>query len=892
MRIVQLSDIHLNNENLNELKSYYLEALIKDMKSFHDITPIDVILFTGDLVDKGGESLGKNPYEIFLKEIINPLMGTFGFTAQQILLIPGNHDVDRKLIDRFSEAGLCSDLDSDSANEVLVSNKDHFTLVNKRIEQFKKFEHKFHEKTPSYFYSNNESATIIGKDGEKVGFVLVNDSWRCSSTIKKEQHYIGYNQLFNAKQFFSKNKTVLNIAVFHHPLNSINQGESDEIENILKSQEFDIAFFGHSHKYESKSLTSSIGGYLTINGRSAFNQPKERLAKFQPGYNIIDVDPDKRLYTLYSRKFIRESGYRFDRDTDSLPNGNESAELPTRTPYYELVNAEDSSNEDRALPNSYSADVHRIVNLLIGKSLYPDPYAFVRELIQNSVDACDRIRKKQTHLKPKIIININTQENYLEVIDEGDGMSKNIIKNHFSVIGKSISQEFNDSTGNFNLISQFGIGFMSTFIVAEKVTVNTKNIEDDQIVFEINDVFKVFNYLKPSQENLKITSGTSICVHLKKGYNLQQALEHIKNYCRHIENLEINYDSAAIPLAESWNLENANYTFELVSEKYKATLGISEESRPLIATNSGFLITYNPKPLIPFKFPSIIGGEVNFNPKGIDFDMSRTNIMKSDKSDAFRREISVSLRKLFRDALESGKPELMSIVVNYLHFYLVYYNAHNVMIQDSYIDFYSKKELIALCNTYTIINYQGWPQSLANIITILRSKNLDKIYYTNTQTINDYQTIVIQYLQNQGYLIINNKGYNVQFQEGPAAVGFVNVVVQIANEFGISVIDINKVQEEVLKDMRMDKSQFNKKLQVHIEQIETKHAVVIEIGKFSRLPKPSVKNGNQIFLNFDHETFQSLLNHLDIPDNILEIYLLGLLGLQLILLNPASVTKT
>jgi HSP90 family molecular chaperone len=84
--------------------------------------------------------------------------------------------------------------------------------------------------------------------------------------------------------------------------------------------------------------------------------------------------------------------------------------------------------------------VERIVNLLIGKSLYPDPYLFVRELIQNSVDPCNRLRKKQTYLTPKIIINIDSPETLLEVTDEGDGMTKNMIKNHFSVIGKSISQ--------------------------------------------------------------------------------------------------------------------------------------------------------------------------------------------------------------------------------------------------------------------------------------------------------------------------------------------------------------------------------------------------------------------------------------------------------------------
>jgi 3',5'-cyclic AMP phosphodiesterase CpdA len=69
MRIVQLSDVHLSKENLEDLKNYYLQALIDDLKKFQAEKPIDVILFTGDLVDRGGESLGKEPCRVFHDEV-------------------------------------------------------------------------------------------------------------------------------------------------------------------------------------------------------------------------------------------------------------------------------------------------------------------------------------------------------------------------------------------------------------------------------------------------------------------------------------------------------------------------------------------------------------------------------------------------------------------------------------------------------------------------------------------------------------------------------------------------------------------------------------------------------------------------------------------------------
>ncbi len=881
MRIIQLSDIHLSKDNLEDLKMYYLQALINDLKRFHDETPIDVILFTGDLVDKGGDSLGTEPYTVFHDEVIKPILTALEINQEKVLFLPGNHDINRLDIEEFNEAGLLATLDSNSANELLLKMEKEFISSNKRMEKFKSFEQQFQNGNINYSYSNNASTAIFEKSGNKIGFALVNDSWRCSASLPREQHFIGYNQLLKAEKMFTIDNTNLNIAVFHHPLNAINQNESDEIENILKSKKFDIAFFGHSHKHEAKSLSSATGGYLTINGRTAFNQPKEKIAKFLPGYNILDIDAEKRSYTLYARLFIRESGYRFDSDTTTLPGGQESGMLPNLPTYYELVKTEESNNLDKALPNSYSADVHRIVTLLIGKSLYPDAYSFVRELIQNSVDACNRLRKRKTHITPNIIIDINSKENYLEVTDEGDGMTKNIIKNHFSVIGKSISQEFNDSTGNFNLISQFGIGFMSTFIVAEKVVVTTKSDDDEQIMFEINDVFKEFNYLKIPPEACAVNSGTTMRVYFKKGFQLNVALQHIRQYCRHIEDLYIYYDGNQQALNQSWNLEGASHNYELHTEMYTTNLCISVKPRTLIASNSGFLIATNPIPLIPYKFPIVIGGEVNFNPKGIDFDMSRTNIMQSEKSKSFRQAISVSLRKLFRDVLEAGDSKLVHTIVQYLQYYLQNYEIDNSQMQLSYTDFYSKKELIVLCSDYTLLNYQSRSQSITGIIASHKAQNLDKLFYLNNQAATDYQMILIQYLENKGYLIIRNKSVNVAFRDGPSVVTLLNVIQPIAAAQGMSIVEINQVHEDVTRDMKMDKKQFHDKIQEQISRIESSYGVVIEIGKFSNLPKAYVRNNNQIFMNFDHETFQSLVKNIDIPDDILNIYLLGILGLHL-----------
>ncbi|MGF1923196.1 MAG: metallophosphoesterase [Bacteroidia bacterium] len=885
MRIVQLSDIHLSSSNLQELRNYYVDALINDLKLFHEVLPIDVILFTGDLVDKGGESLlnkeaevMENCYDIFAREVIDPIKKALNLKDFQILLIPGNHDVQREKIDKYSEPYLIG-LDKEGMNEELVANHKEFRTINARIESFKTFEFKFHKSSSNYTYSNNESTYILSENDKSIGFALLNDSWRCSADLKAEHHFMGYNQLWSANKIFKEAKTVFNIAVFHHPLLAFSESEREELELILSSQPYDIVFFGHSHKHEAKSLTSSAGSYFSINGRSAFNSPQEKHSQFQPGYNILDIDVETRAYTLHARKFIRSTGFRFDKDTDSLKDGTEKGFLPNTQSYPEFAKPGESNNEDKNLPNSYSADVHKIVGLLIGKSLYPEPYMFVRELVQNSVDACDRVRKKNTHVHARIEINVNIKENYLEVRDNGDGMTKTILKNHFSVIGKSISQEFSDSSGNFDLISQFGIGFMSIFIVADRVVVDTKNDDDEQIVFEISDVFKGFNYIKPSSENSRTTSGTNIRVYMKSGFKPQEALVKATEYLRHIEGLEIKLDDTTLDVPNNWNVESALYTYEQESSTYILKLGIQPNATPIIASNSGFKIGTDLAEIIPYKFPFIIGGEVNFLPKGIDFDMSRTKVMPTKKAQMFRQELSVALRKLFRDALEGGNEKMVNATVNYLYFYLQHFDTNNAQMQSTYSDFYSKSELVTLCSDFTAFSFQGRSMLLRDIISLMKSNNLSHIFNYNAANLDDYQKILVQYLNSKGYLVFINRGISVNFRDTPQTISISGAMQQIALHHNFKYLELSQVPAELLTDMKMDISKLPVKLQIMLPQIAAENSVMIEVGKFGKVPKSSVRNQNQIFLNYEHETFRSLIEMLDEPEKQIKIYLLGILGL-------------
>ena len=878
MRIVQLSDIHLSKTNIDELQNFFMDALLRDLKQFHEIQPIDVILLTGDLVDKGGDSLGANGYEIFTEKFINPLLSELGLSKDKILFIPGNHDINREFIDEENEFYLAQKLTKDLANDKIKEIRDLFNNTNKRIQKFKNFEKQFHSGKKNYLYSNNESLSIEIHNDQKVGFALINDSWRCSSALNKEQHFIGFNQLFNAKSFFKKEQTKLNIAVFHHPLDSLNAGESEEIEIILKSHDFDIAIFGHSHKHKFEFLVSSNGGYIALNGRSAFNSPTETDSQYQSGYNILDLEINEKTYTLYARKFIKSGGHRFDKDVDSLPDGVHHGTIEKKDAYYQLN--KNSNVVDDSLPSGYSADVDRIVKLLIGKSLYPNPYIFVRELIQNAVDACNRIKERHTHLIPKIAVNINTEENYFEVSDEGDGMSKRILKEHFSIIGKSISQEFNDSNGNFNLISQFGIGFISTFIVAQKVYISTRSESDELINFEIVDVFRGFNYILAEPLSNRKISGTTIRVYLKKEYNSLLLFGIARNYCRHIDNLEFNVNSTIQRIDQNWNIENGTFPWNQKNNKYEIKLVISNNPRHLLISNSGFLINHYSPFLIPYKFPFIIGGEVNFTPKSIDFDISRSNIIETSKSADFKKDLSVSLRPLFRRVLDLDNTPLKSSVIDHICFYLAHFDAGHGQFSQTYVDFYSKKELIDLCLEYLIFDFEYGSKKLLDIIHKLKGKSFNKIYVSQQNPTNDYENIVVKYLHDKGNLVITPKVTTIQFRDGQQAINNVQVIQIIAQQYGFSLINVNSVDPLEIKDMRMNKQELPHKLVEQLFVIENENQIKVSIAQFNRSSKPVIKFQNEYFINYEHLAFQNLIADNEIlSSETIKTYFLGLMGI-------------
>ncbi len=195
---------------------------------------------------------------------------------------------------------------------------------------------------------------------------------------------------------------------------------------------------------------------------------------------------------------------------------------------------------------AFQADVSKMLDIVIN-SLYSEKQIFLRELISNASDACDKLRYlalTQPDIAKasgafKIVLKPDEKENTLTISDNGIGMNKQDLIDHLGTIAKSGTADFvknaSDNGSICELIGQFGVGFYSAFMVADKVEIITKKAGEDQAWKWVSNGIDGFEI----SEAKKDVNGTEIKLFLKKdekNYVDTIYLRHIvRTYSDHID---------------------------------------------------------------------------------------------------------------------------------------------------------------------------------------------------------------------------------------------------------------------------------------------------------------------------------------------------------------------
>ena len=240
---------------------------------------------------------------------------------------------------------------------------------------------------------------------------------------------------------------------------------------------------------------------------------------------------------------------------------------------------------------SFQAEVSQLLDIVVN-SLYSEKEIFLRELISNASDSCDKLRyssltDKSLSLEDSenlsINISLDEENKILTVIDNGIGMNKDDLVNNLGTIAKSGTKDFMKSlTGNksedVSLIGQFGVGFYSAFMVAKKVEVFTKKAGENNTWHWVSDGKGTFKI--SSTEDLN--RGAKIVLHLradaKEFLETTRIKNIVKTYSDHISipvTLEMKDDKGELTketinsASALWTRPKNEITDDQYSEFYK-----------------------------------------------------------------------------------------------------------------------------------------------------------------------------------------------------------------------------------------------------------------------------------------------------------------------------------
>ena len=194
----------------------------------------------------------------------------------------------------------------------------------------------------------------------------------------------------------------------------------------------------------------------------------------------------------------------------------------------------------------FQTEVSQLLQLIV-HSLYSHPEIFLRELISNSSDALDKLRLltlieeayKALPFDPRIDLELDEEKKTLTIADTGIGMNEEDLTSNLGTIARSgtknfLSQLSGDAKKDTNLIGQFGVGFYSAFMVADRVEVVSRKAGEDQAWRWTSDGKTGFD-IEPAE---RAVAGTTVLLHLNEEgqqyANSWRLREIVKKYSNHI----------------------------------------------------------------------------------------------------------------------------------------------------------------------------------------------------------------------------------------------------------------------------------------------------------------------------------------------------------------------
>lgn len=260
-----------------------------------------------------------------------------------------------------------------------------------------------------------------------------------------------------------------------------------------------------------------------------------------------------------------------------------------------MTNVTDAAPETR----SFQADVAKLLHLMV-HSVYSDKDVFLRELISNAADACEKLRYEGLSNpallgddgQPQITVTLDADRRLLTIEDNGIGMSEAELGDALGTIARSGTKAFMDRIASAKeaegsqLIGQFGVGFYSAFMVADRVDVTSRAAGAEAAATWSSDGLGTYT-IKPAETDEAPPRGTRVLLHLKEeaasfteGFTIERTIKAQSGHVPVPIFLKDKPDAEPRQIADGaalWTKPKAEITPEEYKEFYRSAAGQYDE---------------------------------------------------------------------------------------------------------------------------------------------------------------------------------------------------------------------------------------------------------------------------------------------------------------------------
>lgn len=331
MKILHFSDFHLRPNGQGKRSMDIFNRMMEKLQEINLEENIDLVIFSGDMIDKGGKDFNMSLdecFQDFKKNIIKPLVELLHIGYHQFLFVPGNHEVDRGRKDKAFAPKTNRD---DDIEEFLSTN----TIVP-QLQDFLQFQREYynrHKVEGMMVDIQGLHMTLILplNNGLKVGVSLINSAWMCEGDADKGVIKIGTSQI-NQSWPLIKNCKV-KIAIAHHHYIFLEENESKNISDILHAH-YDIFAVGHTHGMKAKYEHDDKGCiFISVAAGNLYDNLHKEDPKYKNGFTILDFNEDARYMDVtpyhqdVDEKFVLDKNYGID-GTNRLEDSTKKLFMP------------------------------------------------------------------------------------------------------------------------------------------------------------------------------------------------------------------------------------------------------------------------------------------------------------------------------------------------------------------------------------------------------------------------------------------------------------------------------------------------------------------------------------------------------------------------------------